>query len=209
MPPESDRGKALTHLLKDIERHNGHLSTGIFGTRYMLDVLSREGEVETVNAMVNKRDFPGWGHMLENDATALWEHWEFSDSTFSHNHPMFGSVSQWFFNWLGGIEPAADAVGFDRIELHPRFVEGLDWVKCSHRSIRGPVVCNWKRVGDTVHLKLRVPVGSTAELHLPAATSITENDHPAAESTGVNQLRAKGGVKLQVESGSYHFEVQL
>lgn len=209
MLPEKGQAKALTHLLNDIEKHNGHLSTGIFGTRFMLDILSRRGEVETVNAMVNKRDFPGWGHMLENDATTLWEHWEFSDSTFSHNHPMFGSVSQWFYNWLGGIEPAEDAIGFNHIELHPRFVEGLDWVKCSHRSIRGPVVCDWKRVGDTVHLMLRVPVGSTAELHLSVATSITENDHPAAESTGVKELPAKGGVKLQVESGSYDFEVQL
>ncbi|WP_146526587.1 alpha-L-rhamnosidase-related protein [Novipirellula artificiosorum] len=98
--------------------------------------MSRESKVETVNMLVNKRDFPGWGHMLENDATTLWEHWPFSDNTFSHNHPMFGSVSQRFSNWLGGIELAADAVGFDRIELHPRFVEGLGWVKCSHRSIQ-------------------------------------------------------------------------
>ncbi|MCM2370290.1 family 78 glycoside hydrolase catalytic domain [Aporhodopirellula aestuarii] len=209
MLPESDRCEALTHLLKEIEKHNGHLATGIFGTRYMLDVLSREGEVETVNAMVNKRDFPGWGHMIENGATTLWEHWEFSDNSLSHNHPMFGSVSQWFFNWLGGIEPAADAIGFDRIELHPRFVNGLDWVKCTHRSIHGPVVCDWKRVGDTVDLKLRVPVGSTAQLDLPEAICIIENDHPAAESTGVNQLPTQGGVKLQVESGSYQFEVQL
>ena len=47
--------------------------------------------------------------MLENGATTLWEHWESSDN----NHPMFGSVSEWFHKVLAGINPAPDAVGFD------------------------------------------------------------------------------------------------
>ncbi|VGO15617.1 hypothetical protein PDESU_04202 [Pontiella desulfatans] len=198
MLPESVRPKALAHLLKDIENHDGHLTTGIFGTFYMLDALSRDGEEETVNAMVNKKAYPGWGHMLENGATTLWEHWSFSDNTFSHNHPMFGSVSQWFYNWLGGIEPAKDAIGFDRINLQPRFVEGLDWVECSHRTIHGPVVCNWKRTGNTVELELRVPVGATAVLTLPTASSVTEGGRPLDQ-----------GLKLQLGSGSYAFEVKL
>ncbi|MCP5537391.1 MAG: family 78 glycoside hydrolase catalytic domain [Akkermansiaceae bacterium] len=209
MLPENERPLALAHLVKDIEKHDGHLTTGIFGTRYMLDVLSRGGEVETANAMVNKRDFPGWGHMLENGATTLWEHWKPNDG-FSHNHPMFGSVSQWFYNWLGGIEPAADAVGFDRINLHPRFVRGLDWVKCSHRSIHGQVVCNWKRTGDTVTIDIRVPVNTSAVLDLPDASSVTENGQAAKNAVGVKNLQARGGgVKLHLESGSYTFQVAL
>jgi alpha-L-rhamnosidase len=42
--------------------------------------------------------------MLKNGATTLWEHWAGSDNTYSNNHPMFGSVSQWFFNPLGGYD---------------------------------------------------------------------------------------------------------
>jgi len=26
---------------------------------------------------------------------------------------MFGSISEWFFKWLGGIQPDPEAVGFD------------------------------------------------------------------------------------------------
>ncbi|MDP4883287.1 MAG: glycoside hydrolase family 78 protein [Opitutales bacterium] len=209
MLPENERQLALDHLLKDIEKHDGHLTTGIFGTRYMLDVLSREGAVEVANAMVNKRDFPGWGHMLENGATTLWESLKYSEGK-SHNHPMFGSVSQWFYNWLGGIEPAADAVGFDRIQLQPRFVEGLDWVNCSHRSVYGLIVCNWKREGDTVAIELRVPVNTTAVLDLHAVSSITENGYPAEKILGVKKMDApNGNVKLELESGTYNFKVEL
>jgi len=52
--------------------------------------------------------------MLERGATTLWEHWEFSDDTYSHNHPMFGSVSEWLFAWVAGIKPdpaASDSTG--------------------------------------------------------------------------------------------------
>ncbi|MDA3924818.1 MAG: family 78 glycoside hydrolase catalytic domain [Kiritimatiellae bacterium] len=211
MLPQEDRAKALSHLVQDISvKNKGHLTTGIFGTRYMLDVLSREGEIEVANTMVNQRDFPGWGNMLEQGATTLWEHWKYSDNTFSHNHPMFGSVSQWFYNWLGGIEPAEDAVGFDRINLHPSFVKDLDWVKCTHRSVHGPVTCNWKREGDIVTMDVCVPVNSSAVLQLPVVSSVTEGGNSVEDAVGVKKISAtRDSVKLQLESGSYHFALVL
>lgn len=206
MLPAEERPEALAHLVKDIiDKHNGHLTTGIFGTRYMLDVLSRERRADVVNNMVNLRDFPGWGHMLEQGATTLWEHWEFSDNTFSHNHPMFGSVSQWFYNWLGGIEPVVDAVGFDKFTFQPQFVDGLDWVRCTYRSIRGPITCDWKRQGDRVVMDLHVPVNTTATLILPTAGLITENGRAATDSEGVEKVSERdGSAKLRLGSGRYH-----
>ena len=207
MLPAKERPAALAHLVRDItDKHDGHLTTGIFGTRFMLDVLSREQRAEVVNDMVNLRDFPGWGYMLQQGATTLWEHWKFSDSTFSHNHPMFGSVSQWFYNWLGGIEPAVDAVGFDSFTFQPQFLDGLDWVRCTYRSIRGPITCDWKREGDRVAMELHVPVNTRATLVLPTTGVITENGRPAAGSKGVERVPdGDGGVSFRLESGRYHF----
>ena len=207
MLPCNERAPALTHLVRDItEKHNGHLTTGIFGTRYMLDVLSRQGHAEVVNDMVNLRSFPGWGCMLEQGATTLWEHWKFSDNTFSHNHPMFGSVSQWFYNWLGGIEPDVDAVGFDKFTFQPQFLAGLDWVRCTHRSIRGPVTCDWKRQGGRVAMDLHVPANTSATLILPGTGVLTENGRPATDSKWVEEVSAQdGGTKFRLGSGQYHF----
>jgi len=206
MLPADERPAALAHLARDItDKHDGHLTTGIFGTRYMLDVLSREGRADVVNDMVNLPDFPGWGNMLAQGATTLWEHWKFSDNTFSHNHPMFGSVSQWFYNWLGGIEPDVDAVGFDKFTFQPQFIEGLDWVRCTYRSIRGPITCDWKRQGDRVAMDFRIPVNSSATLILPMSGAITENGRPAAESQTVEKISERNGIaKFKLESGSYH-----
>jgi hypothetical protein len=32
---------------------------------------------------------------------------------------MFGSVSEWFYKWLGGIQPHPEAVGFNWIVIRP------------------------------------------------------------------------------------------
>ncbi len=157
---------SLAHLLKKVDENKGHLTTGILGTKFMLDELSRAGRTDVAYRIATQPGFPGWDWMLKNGATTLWEHWELSDNTFSHNHPMFGSVSEWMMKWLGGIQPAEDAVGFDRIVIAPQPVEGLDWVKSSYRSIRGQIVSNWKRVGKSVEYTIVIPPNCSATVSI-------------------------------------------
>ncbi len=40
----------------------GHLTTGIFGTKYALEVLSERISPKFVFDMVNGTEYPGWGH---------------------------------------------------------------------------------------------------------------------------------------------------
>jgi alpha-L-rhamnosidase len=162
--------------------------------------------------MVNQRDFPGWGHMLEKGATTLWEHWEYSDNTFSHNHPMFGSVSEWFYKSLGGIQPAPDSVGFDRAVIRPNCVGDLTWVRASYDSARGKIVSKWRKEKNHLRLNLRIPVGVSAQVYLPATnkTAVLESGRPAERSMGVTWLRMEAGCAVyKVEAGEYAFETPL
>ena len=203
------RPLALDRLLADIrDQHHGHLSTGILGTKVVLDTLSNNGHAAVAYDIANQADFPGWGWMLENGATTLWEHWAGSDNTFSNNHPMFGSVSQWFFNFLGGIRPAADAVGFDKILIAPQPVGDLQWVKASYQSARGTVVCEWKKSAGLLELRVTVPVGATATVWVPAmdAAGVTEGGKPTAQAEGVKFLRQETSAAVySVGGGSYVF----
>ena len=209
--PESDRAKALDFLIENIRgEHKGHLSTGIMGTKFMLDVLSREGHPEVAYGIVNQTNFPGWGWMLENGATTLWEHWALDTNTFSHSHPMFGSVSQWFINWLGGIQPAPEAVGFDRIVIRPQPVEGIDWVRSSYNSVRGKIVSNWRREGARLKLDVEIPVNVTARVWLPTdkPDQVTEGGKPVATIAGVKFLVVKSAAAVyELGSGHYSFAV--
>ncbi len=207
--PAPQRAVVTKFLLDKIgSPDEAHLSTGIFGTKFLLDVLTREGHVDLAAAIVGQKTFPGWGFMLENGATTLWEHWKGSDNTFSHNHPMFGSVSQWFYQWLGGIQPAPDAVGFDRIVIRPQMPKNLDWVRCSYHSVHGLIVSNWQRKGAQLKIDVTIPPNTTATVYVPAkdAAAVTESGQPAAQADGVKFLRQESGVAIfSVGSGEYHF----
>lgn len=212
VPPE-EQHRALAVLVRDIEdTHQGHLTTGIFGTKFMLQALAEAGRSDVAFNIVNQRSFPGWGHMLANGATTLWEHWEFSDNTYSHNHPMFGSVSEWFYKVPAGINLAADAVACDRILIKPQPVGDLTWVKAGYDSVRGKIVSEWGREGRTFRLRVRVPVGATATVFLPATPSspVTESGAPLERARGVQFLRwERARAVLGIGSGEYNFASTL
>jgi alpha-L-rhamnosidase len=211
VPPE-ERERALGVLVQDIvSGHQGHLTTGIFGTKFMLESLADLGRSDVAYQMVNQRTFPGWGHMLERGATTLWEHWEFSDNTYSHNHPMFGSVSEWFYKALGGLNLAPDAVGCDKLVVKPQLVGDLQWVKASYDSVHGKVISEWSRHGTKVMLHIRVPVGVSATVFVPAAKGarLSEGGRPLERVKGIQLLRREGGcVLLGVGAGDYRFSAK-
>ncbi len=204
-----EKQAALDYLVADIrEKHNGHLSTGIFGTKYMLDILSRNGRAEVAHTIVNQPDYPGWGNMLNQGATTLWEHWKFSDNTYSHNHPMFGSVSEWFYKHVAGIAVDPGAVGSDTFTIHPKRIDGLDWAKATYDSIRGPVKSDWRRKKDGFHLDVAIPPNASATVCIPASKpeDVTEGGKPAGDADGVTLIRVEDGTAFfRVEAGTYRF----
>ncbi len=213
LAPVEKKDRALSVLVRDIEdAHAGHLTTGIFGTKYMLHALTDAGRSDVAYAIVNQTTFPGWGYMLENGATTLWEHWEFSDNTFSHNHPMFGSVSEWFYRALAGINVAPDAVACDKIVIRPQPVGDLKWVKASYDSVRGKVVSEWHLDAGKFSLRVRVPVGATATVILPSkpGTPVTEGGKRVERVPGIERLTSpSGNAVVMVGSGDYEFVSEL
>jgi len=208
LPPE-ERDKALQVLLNKIqEEHDGHLSTGIFGTRYLLEVLSRTGNADLAAAIVRETTFPGWGYMLESEATTLWEHWELSDNTFSHNHPMFGSISTWFFHWLAGIKPHPLAKGFDRFSIRPQPMEGLTWVEAEYNSVRGKIRVFWERVEEEFVLKITVPPNTRAKVFIPTSDVESIREKGKLE-TGIPERwsweAGNGYGVCEIGSGTYTF----
>jgi len=209
--PVDEAAAAFDALVAKVSTAEGpRLATGIFGTEYLLDVLSRHGRADLAWALVDRKGFPGWGHMLERGATTLWEHWEFSDDTYSHNHPMFGSVSEWLFAWVAGIQPDPAAFGFDRIVFRPQPVGDLTWAKARVRTIRGEVRSEWRLEGRRFILDVTVPANASATVHIPGTdpAAVREGGRPAASAEGVSFRGIEAGSCLYgVASGRYEFSV--
>lgn len=207
--PEEHKAKVLDVLIKDIEAHNYHLTTGIFGTKYLFQALSDAGRDDIAYRIANQKTFPGWGHMLEKGATTLWEHWEFSDNTFSHNHPMFGSVSEWFYKSLLGIR--TDGPGFKKIVIKPSVVADLTWAKGHHDCLFGRIATSWKKEGKKLILDVTIPPNTTAKVYVPSSSGVVlESGKAIAGIEGVRfEAVEEKSVKLAVEAGTYRFESVL
>ena len=211
---EETRPKVFERLVDAVNNaENGPaLTTGIYGTRFLMEELSLGGRSDLAYQLAVKKTFPSWGWMLENGATTLWEDWQGTDNVKSHNHPMFGSISGWFHRWLGGIQIAEDAVGADRIVIRPQVVNGLTHVKCSHRTIRGLVVSNWTIGEGKTDFEITIPPDTEALVWLPGAkgSSLTEGGKPIQDAEGVDGIDFNPGVNghsLRLFSGTYRFTV--
>lgn len=167
--PDDQVEAARDSLLKAVKNGPaGHFSTGIFGTKYILESLSEYASPEAVYDIVNSTAYPGWGHMVDRGATTLWETWQESDNTYSNNHPMFGTVTEWYYRWLGGIRPDPDNPGFLSFILAPSTPAGLEYAKSSYHSPFGKIVSNWEKLSSgNYHYEIAVPEGSTAMVKLP------------------------------------------
>ncbi len=195
-------------LMQEYERHKWHISGGIFSTKMMFDILRENDRNDIAYTIANQRDFPGWAYMLSKGATTLWESWAFSDNVYSQNHPMFGSIDEWFYKSLLGINAAAPA--FSKIIIKPQPAE-LTSAKGSYESVRGTIVSDWKKEGNSFILKVTIPVNTTAEIWIPAKENavITEISDPET-SRGGKVIQAtryeKGYAVVAVGSGEYLFK---
>ncbi|MEO6136507.1 MAG: family 78 glycoside hydrolase catalytic domain [Ginsengibacter sp.] len=207
--PDHSKDAVLDVLLKAIDSNKTHITSGIFGTKFLMDVLSRTGNTDIAFKMATQKTFPGWGYMIANGATTLWEHWAFSDNTFSHNHPMFGSISDWFYKNLAGIRPAEDAVGFNKIIVQPQ-IANLTWAKASYNSVLGKVSSSWKKVGNTFTLDISIPVNATASVYLPdILQDIREGGSPINKGQVTIIGKQKNESMFEIGSGDYHFSATL
>jgi alpha-L-rhamnosidase len=203
--PEKDLIAATDSLLNAVKNGpSGHFSTGIFGTKYILETLSEHHSPETVFNIVNSKTYPGWGFMIDRGATTIWETWKESDNTYSNCHPMFGTVTEWYYRWLGGIRPDSQNPGFKTFTLAPATPEGLDFVYCNYYSPYGEIVSNWRRNADNSYrYEMKIPSGSTANVKLPVGLSqkITIEKEEVDFDSGIIRGLQSGNFKLN--EGSY------
>lgn len=201
LSPEAD--KSFEVLLQELERHNWHISTGIFSTKMLFDVMRSMNRNDIAYRVASQKSYPGWGNMLEQGATTLWETWKEPGTVYSHNHPMFGSIDEWFYRSILGINAASP--GFEKIIIKPQPVTALSWAKGTYRSVRGEISSEWKKEDGKFRLIVSVPPNTRVEIFLPAnpKQAIKENDKP------VEKWRYENGYAIiETGSGNYSFIVE-
>lgn len=217
--PEDRHAVVVDNLVEDIMvSHKGHLSTGFLGARYLLEVLCAEGHEEIAYTIVTQKDYPGWGYMIANGATTIWELWvkATGNGMNSANHPAFGFVDGWFYRALAGI---SSETGFDHIDIKPCVVGDLKEARAKVDTVRGVVASHWKRTRDGLTLDVTIPANSRASVWAPkvglaapevkvGTTTVWRNGKLVPGVPGIHSAEDAGKwIKFDVGSGEYRFTV--
>ncbi|MGB9893825.1 MAG: alpha-L-rhamnosidase C-terminal domain-containing protein, partial [Candidatus Saccharicenans sp.] len=219
MVPEEKKGAVLHNLLESIIiHHDYHLDTGVIGTRFLLDVLSQYGFQDVALRIILQDSYPGWGYMIKEGATTLWERWEklTGRGMNSHNHIMFGSVDAWLYKNLAGLEPLEP--GWKTFQVKP--YAGINSLNCRLMTIPGPIEINWQKSDYRFQLDLQIPVNTRAKIFFPTIwPSFTikesnlliweENEFLAPEEVSNISLTELNHLPVfWVESGQYSFVME-
>lgn len=193
-----ERELSLKVLRDEFARHNGHLSTGIFSTRMMFDLMRSENLNDIAYALATADGLTGWKHMLDNGATTLWETWKYPEKYPSQNHPMFGSISEWFFRSLLGIN--AGAPGFKHIILKPQPAGDLTWARGSYNSVQGLIKSDWNIGEGSFSWTISIPANSTADVYIPSS----EKASVVIDGAKAEDLKFEHGYAIaRLGSGNY------
>jgi alpha-L-rhamnosidase len=122
----------------------------------------------------------------------------------SFNHYSLGSVGEWLFRHVAGIECNSENPGFQRFVLKPFVGPGLDFASATYRTAFGTISSHWRRTGDALVWDVRVPANCGAEVFIPAAP----DTQPRLDGLEVLD-RDDHFVRCHAEAGTYRFETIL
>jgi len=210
--PEGMQEKMAEKFVGEVSKFEWHPRTGFIGTPRLLPGLHLAGKDDDAYKLLLNRKNPSWLYPVTVGATTIWEQWSAWDGKNprggmnSLNHYAFGSVGEYMFGMVGGIQP--DAPGYKKIRIQPVIREGLTWANTRYDSIQGRIVSNWKNEGKKLTMNVTIPPNTTAIIHVPAndAEQVTESGKPIDKTPGVKFLRIENDAALyEVGSGFYQF----
>jgi alpha-L-rhamnosidase len=207
---EKNRELAIKHLVKDIESRDYHLTTGFLGVGYLLPALTDSGQSDVAYKLLQQNTFPSWLYSVKHGATTIWERWDgwtdhngFQTPTMnSFNHYSLGSVAEWMYKKMAGIDTDLLNPGYKHIIFKPIPGGDLSHVKSEFESIHGTIRSEWSIEGKYFTFKVKVPVNTTATVWLPGAQpQCDETEEETVRYEGINE----GKHRYEIGSGTYEF----
>lgn len=162
------RANLVDRLVKNIDEHGDHLTTGFLGTPFLLSVLDENGHSDLAFKLLLSDTYPSWGYMVKMGATTWWERWNGDTgdpSMNSYNHYAFGSVMAWVYRRAAGIDTDASGPGFHHVTIHPHFDTALPQLHTEYDSAYGTIVSDWNH--SEHRFTVTIPANTTATVTLP------------------------------------------
>ena len=175
VPPEQKEA-VRQNFIRRVKGPKGepHIDCGVIGISWLMRYLSREGLGNIAWQIATTKTYPGWGYMVENGATTIWELWNgntANPSMNSGNHVMMlGDLITWCYEYLAGIAPDPEQPGFKHVLMHPDFSINhyhLNGVSATYPSVYGNISSQWSREDGKITWQITIPANTTATLRMP------------------------------------------
>lgn len=200
---EADRPKVAEQLKARLVDDRLKQTTGFLGTPLLCPVLSENGMNEFAYHLLLNKDFPGWLYAVGKGATTIWERWNSirEDGSFgpvsmnSFNHYAYGSIAEWMYRYVAGINPLPEAPGFQKALIRPMPNSLLKHARASIMTPYGKYESAWAIDGDKLNIEITVPFNAKADIVLPAALGKTVLEN-GQEIIGTSFTRGSGTWKF-------------
>lgn len=173
--PDEYKSKVAGKLANLVAKDDYKVTTGFPGTPYLLFALADNGYADIAYKVLLNENCPSWLHMIKHGATTLWERWDAieQDGSFFHgsadmvsfNHYAYGSVGDFFYRRILGIEETA--AGYKAFNIKPVIGGGLTYAEGSLETRYGLIKSGWTISGGKFEIKVTVPEGTKCLLTLP------------------------------------------
>ena len=191
--PAEKRRAIAASLSENIRvRDRNHLSAGCMGLKFLAPVLTEYGYADIAYAIVNQTDCPSWGYWLTKGATSCWETWDIDSRSYDHFY--FGTIDNWFYQYLAGIRPVT--AGYKTFQIRPYPCGELTKAAAGVQTPYGNIGVNWQITDGVFEMEVVVPANTTAKIIMPSGTLFwagsgshrykepqTHNDGPAPVKT--------------------------
>jgi alpha-L-rhamnosidase len=179
-------------------------------------VLSSAGYDAVAYRLLEQDTMPSWRYMTGHGATTIWERWDgwtaergfASPEMNSFNHYSLGSVGEWLYRFVLGIDQEAGSAGFGRLLLRPHPGGSLDWARGSYQSVRGRIRAGWRQERGRFTYWAELPPNVTATVRIPSRHAAEVRDaagNPPAGLAGYPGARNAQEAVFEVGSGAHEF----
>jgi alpha-L-rhamnosidase len=159
---------------------------------------------------------PSWRYMVDAGATTIWERWDGwtaergfqTPAMNSFNHYTLGSIGEWLYRFVLGIDQEPGTSGFGRLILRPHPGGSLDWARGSYQSVRGPISASWQRADDRFTFRVELPPNVTASVRVPSRRAADVRDaagHGPVAIAAFPGVRSAQEAVFEAGSGAHEF----
>jgi len=224
--PQDNKQQVIENIANTItEADGGKLRVGHIGLPGFMEALVQNGLGQTVYDTVNTTEFPGWGYMIAQGATTVWESWGRPYGWAEESMTMLAGVGRLFYESIAGIQEPPYygtrefGLAYSHFHIKPHVLADLKHAEASIKTVRGVISSSWKRTNESFVLEVEIPVNSTARVSVPtfacekcviteSGQTVWQNASYVSGVAGINAAdRDVDWVTFDVGSGSYRFKL--